>query len=383
MDLSIIDENIREHVRILNEKGYCTRYSCESHWESNMRHMYISFSSAEDFRYLCNTVGIPEGFSVRRGSLVLEHLDYESTSQEEFEEKKTGALSTLLSWCRELPRLEKPTYNHEYWEAKHKEVDILIADSEKRRGKPIPEFWKSVIHSTDFLYSFPCIDQAPDYYEKTLAEVIQQHCPDADVSSEEALESTVCRLARDYHTPHAVLERIAQECYENDDPSFELQDLAVNPSTPPFFLDLFAHDEYLYSELFEHNPAIPESIQLMLAQEDSDSPEFIIDYPNAAPSALLTLAELYCVDALAHPNLRGDVLREYAALDDRSVDMALAQNPNTPVDLLVSFSEHADLDMSSVLLNNPSVPEKCKENIRATILENPFIPEYIKQYYRN
>lgn len=93
-----IDEGMREPLRILNEKGYSTQYSCEGHHANDST--YIMFFNG---RYMPK-IGTepPEGFCFERSRSILK-CDYSAASEEEFSEAKSHALQRLVSWCEGLP----------------------------------------------------------------------------------------------------------------------------------------------------------------------------------------------------------------------------------------------------------------------------------------
>ena len=99
-----IDKNIQEHVRILNDKGYITNYSCESHAPNDI--IYINFSGKYG---LGETIQIPEGFKHVKSYNQIEHWYGKDSkarkkmAQEEFEAEKKRHLDILLGWCKSLP----------------------------------------------------------------------------------------------------------------------------------------------------------------------------------------------------------------------------------------------------------------------------------------
>jgi len=103
-----IDRGIQEHIRILNEKGYKTQYSCESH--NPLDNLYIAFFRDNSFG---KSIPIPDGFHLKGNGKTLEHI-YGKDSKtrkkmtiEEFEVEKKKCLDTLLEWCKALPEQEK------------------------------------------------------------------------------------------------------------------------------------------------------------------------------------------------------------------------------------------------------------------------------------
>jgi hypothetical protein len=99
--LILIDENIQEHIRILNEKGYCTTGCCEGHSKICIS-TYISFSR-DYFEDMC----IPEGFKYNKKKKMIVYAYSTRLSKEKMEELKKEKLEILLEWCRSLPNREK------------------------------------------------------------------------------------------------------------------------------------------------------------------------------------------------------------------------------------------------------------------------------------
>ena len=102
-DLVMIDRNIQEHIRILNNKGYRTMYCCESHMFGNT---YIMF--ADDYYF--DESKIPKGFKYHKKKRLIEHNYDEKMSVEEFEESKKYHLGLLLEWCKSLPETENDEF---------------------------------------------------------------------------------------------------------------------------------------------------------------------------------------------------------------------------------------------------------------------------------
>ena len=97
--LIMIDKEIQEHVRILNQKGYITLDSCESH--NKYGNMYISFVLDYGFG---DTLPLPKGFKkIKKNNAVSAMYDQRLTD-EGMENKKNEYLKTLLDWCKDLPK---------------------------------------------------------------------------------------------------------------------------------------------------------------------------------------------------------------------------------------------------------------------------------------
>lgn len=94
-----IDRGIQEHVRILNQKGYKTTNSCESHNKNT--NMYISFAYDYGFG---DTLPMPNGFDLMKSHNAVSFLYKGKTTDEEFEVQKKEHLADLLEWCRNLPK---------------------------------------------------------------------------------------------------------------------------------------------------------------------------------------------------------------------------------------------------------------------------------------
>lgn len=99
-----IDRNIQEIIRILNQKGYKTQYSCESHDPQST--IYISFMNR------CqpdHTIPAPNGFELKGGGNIIEHKYGKDSrarkkmTMEEFEAEKKECLANLLEWAKALP----------------------------------------------------------------------------------------------------------------------------------------------------------------------------------------------------------------------------------------------------------------------------------------
>ena len=93
-----IDKGIQEHVRILNDKGYTTEYSCESHEPMNI--IYVNFDRTYG---MGDGIKIPKGFKYTKRSCQLEHRYDKNISREDFEAEKKKHLDILLEWCKSLP----------------------------------------------------------------------------------------------------------------------------------------------------------------------------------------------------------------------------------------------------------------------------------------
>lgn len=95
--LILIDRNMQEHIRILNEKGYRTMACCEGHKEVCIS-TYISFAD-NYFR----KISIPEGFKYDTKRRIISCVYPPKLSEEKMEELKKENLAILLEWCKNLP----------------------------------------------------------------------------------------------------------------------------------------------------------------------------------------------------------------------------------------------------------------------------------------
>lgn len=95
-----VDKGIQEHVKVLNQKGYRTNDSCESH--SKYMNMYISFVCDYGFG---DTLPLPNGFKRMKKNGAVSVLYNNKITDEEFEMQKKEHLNNLLEWCNSLPNV--------------------------------------------------------------------------------------------------------------------------------------------------------------------------------------------------------------------------------------------------------------------------------------
>lgn len=97
--LIMIDENIQEIIRILNNKGYATLACCESHYLESYS-IYILFSQPYNFK-------CPSGFKLSRNGSMISHVftKAENKTIETYEKAKAENLNTLLEWSESLPTI--------------------------------------------------------------------------------------------------------------------------------------------------------------------------------------------------------------------------------------------------------------------------------------
>ena len=101
-----VDFEIQECVRVLNEKGYITQYSCSSHLEEYQR---CGFS--EMYLYIVNWIELgntcPEGFKKDKKNNIFRYHYSKKLTDEEFIKEKNKQLNHLLNWCKRLPEYTK------------------------------------------------------------------------------------------------------------------------------------------------------------------------------------------------------------------------------------------------------------------------------------
>lgn len=95
--LILIDSNIQEHIRILNEKGYHTMGCCEGHKKVCVS-TYISF--ARDY---FKGIDMPEGFKYNEKKKMIAYVYSTKALRNNMEEIKKEKLEILLEWCKSLP----------------------------------------------------------------------------------------------------------------------------------------------------------------------------------------------------------------------------------------------------------------------------------------
>jgi hypothetical protein len=97
--LVFVDKNIQEHIRILNNKGYCTSGCCEGHTEVCIS-TYITFCD----EYFGEDLVLPEGFFYNKKKRMVYHgYKVNQLTSKEFEMEKRKKLTALLRWCKGLP----------------------------------------------------------------------------------------------------------------------------------------------------------------------------------------------------------------------------------------------------------------------------------------
>lgn len=88
---------MQDIIRTLNDKGYKTRYCCESH--SKNMNMYISFYVDYGFG---KHLPMPDGFKYKYGNTI-DFMYKSGTTDEEYVKQKNEHLDSLNKWCKSLP----------------------------------------------------------------------------------------------------------------------------------------------------------------------------------------------------------------------------------------------------------------------------------------
>ena len=87
---------------ILNEKGYCTTNSCESHNQNG--NMYVAFA----FDYGFDETALPCDFVYVKKGQAVSFMYKHCPTDEEFAVQKREHLAVLLDWCRASPASPQP-----------------------------------------------------------------------------------------------------------------------------------------------------------------------------------------------------------------------------------------------------------------------------------
>ena len=91
----LIDEGMQKILINLNQKGYKTVFSCESHFDGYY-HMYIMFAKNYNFP------DIPKDFKFVKKHRIIESFIKKRKKKEEFEAEKKKKLSDLLVWSETI-----------------------------------------------------------------------------------------------------------------------------------------------------------------------------------------------------------------------------------------------------------------------------------------
>lgn len=102
-----IDEELIPHIKLLNSKGYATKYCCQGHVYNSVPHLYIMFEFEYDFE-----IEPPKGFTdsindyneIRKSC-----IEFITSKKDEYSKSKdlSKARIDLLKWIQKLPCLEQ------------------------------------------------------------------------------------------------------------------------------------------------------------------------------------------------------------------------------------------------------------------------------------
>ena len=96
------DKNSQSAIKILNDKGYTTKFCCSGHYDSQHPNGYISFE------YWVELPSVPKGFMLDEdgdGITIRTILPYETPTIEDFKTICDNA-KILLDWAISLPDFE-------------------------------------------------------------------------------------------------------------------------------------------------------------------------------------------------------------------------------------------------------------------------------------
>lgn len=101
-----IDELYIPVIRLLNEKGYMTKYCCSGHAYGRIPDTYIVFQET-----VKDLPGLPEGFHMQNDGSIRIYYNYpEGASQLELYYLILENAHKVLKWAIELPERQKPIY---------------------------------------------------------------------------------------------------------------------------------------------------------------------------------------------------------------------------------------------------------------------------------
>ena len=86
--LVLIDQNLQEIIRKLNDSGKITCDCCEGHYKDYKANMYISFVNPLS--------SCPKEFTMEKGKII-RHM-YKANSKNEFEKEKERMIQNLNNW---------------------------------------------------------------------------------------------------------------------------------------------------------------------------------------------------------------------------------------------------------------------------------------------
>ena len=111
IDFSCIDQELHEHIYILNRKGYITKYCCSSHLEE-----YRKYQFSDLYLYIEDYVDIgtayPESFQKDKNHNILRYRYTKKLTDAQFTATKRQQLQLLLDWCKHLPECTKDIYGN-------------------------------------------------------------------------------------------------------------------------------------------------------------------------------------------------------------------------------------------------------------------------------
>ena len=98
-----IDDDILEHIRLLNEKGYYTEYCCSGHLDDIWFRPYITFKDFYDFETQ------PKFFEYNKRLNGLYYIvKWENKTDSEWRNQiATESRKELLDWIKQLPNREE------------------------------------------------------------------------------------------------------------------------------------------------------------------------------------------------------------------------------------------------------------------------------------
>ena len=124
-----IDLEIQEIIRILNHKGYCTRYCCAGHGDEykahNFTEIYISFPYPQS---ILRFDTLPAGFTEDKRDCVIRCHFPKKLSEEQFAAYHKAALDNLYLWAQNLPVFDEKA-------AREQEYRIRESEREKRKAE--------------------------------------------------------------------------------------------------------------------------------------------------------------------------------------------------------------------------------------------------------
>jgi hypothetical protein len=96
-----VDELLLLPIKILNQKGYITKYCCSGHIYSSYPQTYIVFE--DDI----NLPNIPNGFYVDAERCIRKDFNYKKNNELLLQKEIIKTVIDILSWVKKLPKLEE------------------------------------------------------------------------------------------------------------------------------------------------------------------------------------------------------------------------------------------------------------------------------------